>query len=56
VLNATAKVEMESRMLLVLLASSLGFTVFFFWVHRIRLRLLRVAARRGAALVGGVPL
>jgi heme exporter protein C len=48
VINATAKVEMESRMLLVLLASSLGFTVFFFWVHRVRLRLLRVAARRAA--------
>jgi heme exporter protein C len=46
VVNAAAKVEVESRMLTVLLASSLGFTALFFWVHRLRLRLLRVDARR----------
>jgi heme exporter protein C len=56
VINAAAKVEMESRMLLVLLASSLGFTLFFFWVHRIRLRLLRLAARQGGAPLGSAPL
>jgi heme exporter protein C len=46
VINTRAKVEVESRMLQVLLASSLGFTVIFFWLHRLRLRLLRVVARR----------
>jgi len=46
VVNAAAKVEMNARMLQVLLASSLGFTVFFFWVHGLRRRLLRLADRR----------
>lgn len=48
VVNAAAKVEMNSRMLQVLLASSLGFTAFFFWVHGLRRRLLRLADRRAA--------
>jgi len=47
VINTRAKVEVESRMLQVLLASSAGFTVLFFWLHRLRLRVLRLAARRG---------
>jgi len=46
VINTRAKVEVESRMLQVLLASSLGFNVLFFWMHGVRVRLLRVAARR----------
>ena len=46
VVNAEAKLEMNSRMLQVLLMSSLGFTAFFFWVHGLRRRLLRLADRR----------
>jgi heme exporter protein C len=46
VINTRKKIEVEARMLQVLIASSLGFNVVFFWVHRIRLRLLRLAARR----------
>jgi len=46
VINTRAKVEVESRMLQVLLASAAGFTVLFFWLHRLRLRVLRLAARR----------
>jgi heme exporter protein C len=46
VINTRGKVEVEARMLQVLLASALGFTAFFFWLHRLRWRLLRVAARR----------
>jgi heme exporter protein C len=52
VVNAAAKVEMNPRMLLVLLASSLGFTVFFFWVHGLRRRLLTVADRRAGFSTG----
>lgn len=48
VVNAAAKVEMNGRMLQVLLVSSLGFTVLFFWVHGLRRRLLRLADRRAA--------
>jgi heme exporter protein C len=51
VVNAAAKVEMNGRMLLVLLASSLGFTVLFFWVHQLRRRLLRIADGRAARSV-----
>jgi heme exporter protein C len=59
VVNAAAKVEMNGRMLQVLVASSLGFTVFFFWVHGLRRRLLRLADRRlgastASAATGGV--
>ncbi len=46
VINARGKVEMEARMLQVLLASACGFTVVFFWLHRLRWRLLRLAARQ----------
>jgi len=46
VVNTAAKVDVEIRMLTVLLASSLGFTALFFWVHRLRLRLLRIDARK----------
>jgi heme exporter protein C len=50
VINTRAKVEVESRMLQVLLMSSFGFNVLFFWMHRVRLRLLRIAARRAPAI------
>jgi heme exporter protein C len=46
VINVRRKIDVEARMLQVLILSSGGFNVFFFWVHRVRLRLLRLAARR----------
>lgn len=46
VINTRGKVEVESRMLQVLVASSLAFTVLFFWMHSLRCRLLALAARR----------
>ena len=45
VINPRGKVEVESRMLQVLLASSLGFTMLFFWMHSLRRRLADLAAR-----------
>jgi heme exporter protein C len=48
VINAAGKVEMNPRMLQVLLASVAGFTVVFFWMHRLRVRLLRLAEQRPA--------
>lgn len=43
VVNLRAKIEMESRMLQVLVASALAFTVLFFWIHRLQCRLERRA-------------
>lgn len=40
VVNTTGKIEMESRMLTVLMASLVGFTTLYFWMHRLRTRLL----------------
>ncbi|HSM51953.1 MAG TPA: 2-vinyl bacteriochlorophyllide hydratase [Thermoanaerobaculia bacterium] len=45
VVNTRGRVEMESRMLQVLAASSLAFTVLFFWIHRIQVRLKARAER-----------
>jgi len=45
-INAKAKMQVESRMLIVLLASSLGFTVFFYWLHALRSRIAAIADRR----------
>ena len=45
VVNTRGRVEMESRMLQVLAASSLAFTVLFFWIHRIQMRLKARAER-----------
>jgi heme exporter protein C len=49
VINASGRVEMESRMLQVLLASGAGFTALFFWLHRLRTGLLALADRALAA-------
>ena len=49
VVNAGGRVEMESRMLQVLLASGAGFTALFFWLHRLRTGLLALADRAFAA-------
>ena len=38
VVNAAGKVDMESRMLQVLLASGVGFTALFFWMHNLQCR------------------
>ncbi|HEV8629863.1 MAG TPA: cytochrome c biogenesis protein CcsA [Thermoanaerobaculia bacterium] len=48
VVNTRGKVDVDARMLQVLLVSALGFNVFFFWLHRLRWRLLRLEARRAA--------
>lgn len=45
VINAQGKVEVEPRMLAVLLASSAGFTALFFWIHRLRTRLAECEER-----------
>lgn len=45
VVNTRGRIEMESRMLQVLAASSLAFTVLFFWIHRIQMRLKARAER-----------
>jgi len=49
VINTSGEVEMESRMLTVLLTGSAGFTALFFWMHRLALRLRLLAARNEAA-------
>ncbi|HNZ96901.1 MAG TPA: cytochrome c biogenesis protein CcsA [Thermoanaerobaculia bacterium] len=45
VVNLRGRIEMESRMRQVLAASSLAFTVLFFWIHRIQVRLKARAER-----------
>lgn len=39
VVNQAGKVEMEARMLQILLLGSVAFTVFFFWLHRLQCRI-----------------
>jgi len=46
VINAQAKMEVESKMLTVLLASSAGFTVLFYRMLSLRCRVAALAARR----------
>ncbi len=38
VVNTSGKIEMDSRMLTVLMASLAGFTTLYFWMHRLRVR------------------
>ena len=45
-INTQGKMEMESRMLIVLAASSLGFTLLFSWLLALRCRVGALAARR----------
>jgi len=45
VVNTQGKVEVESRMLIVLIASSAGFTVLYFWIQGVRSRLARLEER-----------
>lgn len=46
VINARGKVEMEPRMLQVLLGGAAGFTALFFWLLNLRSRVLALADRR----------
>ncbi len=55
VINARGRVEMESRMLQVLLASGAGFMALFFWLHDLRTRVLAVADRALEAATAGAP-
>jgi heme exporter protein C len=50
VVNAQGKVEMESRMLQVLLAGSLAFTALFFWIHNLQCRIQALADRKSAPM------
>lgn len=49
VVNAEGKVDMESRMVQVLTASTFAFTVLFFWMHNLHCRLQALRAQRGEA-------
>lgn len=49
VVNTSGKIEMESRMLQVLLAGSAGFTALFFWIHNLQCRLQALAERKSSA-------
>ena len=48
VINAQGKVEMESRMVQVLLGGSAGCTALFFWIHNLQCRLRALAERKSA--------
>jgi heme exporter protein C len=50
VINAQGKVEMESRMVQVLLAGSAGATALFFWIHNLQCRLAALSERNPAPL------
>jgi heme exporter protein C len=45
-INARGTIDMESRMLQVLLGSLAGFTVLFFWLYNLDVRLARLALAR----------
>lgn len=49
VINAQGKIDMNPRMLVVLLAGSLGFNALFFWMQNLQCRVLALAERRAAA-------
>jgi len=48
VVNGQGKVNMESRMQIVLYASGLGFIALFFWIHNLQCRLQAHSERRSA--------
>lgn len=49
VVNAEGEVDMESRMVQVLIASTFAFTVLFFWMHNLHCRLQALLDRRAEA-------
>ena len=55
VINASGKVQMEARMLQVLLASGAGFTALFFWLHGLRTRLLGLSALAEHSVAADAP-
>jgi len=48
VINAQGKVEVESRMVQVLLVGATGFTALFFWVHNLQCRIQALSDRKSA--------
>jgi heme exporter protein C len=48
VVNAQGEIEMESRMRQVLLASTIGFTALFFWVHNLQCRIQALVERKSS--------
>lgn len=48
VINAEGKSQMSSDILQVLLASGVGFTALFFWIHNLQTRVLALAERKSA--------
>lgn len=46
VINTQGKMEVEAKMLTVLLTSSAGFTMLFYWMLSLRTRVAAIAARR----------
>jgi heme exporter protein C len=53
VLNQSGKIEVEERMLTVLIAGAVGFTALFFWVHNLGRRLLSLSERAAARPIAG---
>lgn len=49
VVNAEGKPQMEAAILQVLLASGVGFTSLFFWIHHLQTRIQALAERKSAA-------
>jgi heme exporter protein C len=45
VVNVRGKVEVDARMLQVLIASSIGFSALFFWMHSMRCRIVALGER-----------
>jgi heme exporter protein C len=55
VINTQGKMEVEARMLTVLLASSAGFTALFYWMHALRCRVAALAELRSEADLATAP-
>lgn len=53
VVNAEGKPKMQSEILQVLMASGIGFTALFFWLHNLQTRILALAERKSAAWEDG---
>lgn len=49
VVNAEGKPKMQSEILQVLMASGVGFTALFFWLHNLQTRIQALAERKSAA-------
>src|SRR5436305_3465813 len=54
VINRTGKVDMDGKMVLVLMSSLAGFTALYFWLHNLQCRIAELAERR-ASLEGDRP-